>query len=42
VTVSPTSDALGGGICGATATFGVTLQHIVQGGTNRTITLGTS
>lgn len=37
--VSPTTDALGAGLCGTNATFGVTLQHIVQGGTNATITI---
>jgi hypothetical protein len=36
--VSPTTDALAGGLCGATMTFSTTLTHIVQTSTNRTVT----
>lgn len=39
--VHPTTDSIGPS-CGATAQLGVRLDHLVQGGTNRTITLGTS
>jgi hypothetical protein len=31
-----------GVLCGANATFGVTLTHIVQSSTNRTVTISTS
>jgi hypothetical protein len=31
-----------GVLCGASGTFGVTLNHIVQSGTNRTVTISTS
>jgi hypothetical protein len=37
--VTPTTDALATGLCGATATFSVTGTHIVQSSTNRTVTL---
>jgi hypothetical protein len=41
VGVSPTSDTLGA-LCPSTGTFGVTLRHIVQAGTNRTVTIAAS
>jgi hypothetical protein len=43
-TVYPASnpaDGLGGNICGATGTFSATLTHLVQGGTNATLTITT-
>jgi hypothetical protein len=43
ISVFPTSDALGGpSICSSTQTFSVTFNHLVQGGTNRTVTVGTT
>jgi hypothetical protein len=35
---SPTTDAVAAGACGGGGIFNVTLRHIVQGGTNRTVT----
>jgi hypothetical protein len=36
---APTTDAVAPGACGTSGTFSVTLRHIVQQGTNRTVTL---
>jgi hypothetical protein len=36
-----TTDGLTAGVCGTSATFSVTFTHIVQGGTNRTVTITT-
>jgi hypothetical protein len=38
-TVAPTTDALGVGLCGLDGTFSVTLTHIVEEGSNRTVTV---
>lgn len=38
-TVQPTTDALAAGLCGAVSTVSVTLTHLVQGGTNKTVTV---
>jgi hypothetical protein len=35
-------DGLGAGICGSTASFSLSITHIVQGGTNATITVTTT
>jgi hypothetical protein len=40
--VAPTPTALGGPYCFAGGSLNVTLNHIVQGGTNRTVTLTTA
>jgi hypothetical protein len=40
--VAPTPTALAGPYCFSGGSMSVTLNHIVQGGTNRTVTLTTS
>jgi hypothetical protein len=37
-----TTDGFAAGVCGTSATFSVAFTHIVQGGTNRTVTITTA